>query len=417
MDVVRPASRRIAMAPLWLTLAVAALAAAGWSSMRLLHPEPALPVIERATVVTDVARFGTLVRSVPAAGAFVANRVVVVPAPSDGFVDVLAVRPGAHVTPGTPIAHLRNADLDAAIAQLDAEIDAARAELQSVADQAEAASIAERTTVRSARADRQQAEAQAAVDESLHAQGLIGDLPYRIARIKVAEARDREHMGESGIRATLSDGRAKVAAQEAKIAALVGQRAAKATERGALAVTAGLAGVVQTVAVEPGARVSAGTELARVAADGDLEAVLQVAESDARLVFPGLRVALTADAGRLKGHVVRIDPAVVNGTIPVHVALDGSPAFARPSMHVDGAIELERIAGAVSIARPAGAGDDAALDLYLVEPGGATARRVRVRLGHGSLDRVQVRSGLSAGATVIVSDTSSAGDAPRIALH
>src|SRR5665213_2406039 len=92
-------------------------------------------------------------------------------------------------------------------------------------------------------------------------------------------------------------------------------------------------------------------------------------------------------------------------------------ATARPQMHVEGAIELGRIAAAVSVTRPAGAADDAAVDLYRLDADGRGAQRMRVQLGRGPAERVQVRSGLVPGDVVIVSDTSAvAGEAPRITL-
>jgi multidrug efflux pump subunit AcrA (membrane-fusion protein) len=134
-------------------------------------------------------------------------------------------------------------------------------------------------------------------------------------------------------------------------------------------------------------------------------------------VQAGFTVTLTGGSGRIAGRVARIDPAVQNGAVPVHVALAATPAFARPAMHVDGAIELSRIPNALSIARPAGASDDAVIDLYRVAPDGRTATRVRVQLAHGSTQRIEVRSGLRAGQSVIISDTSGAQDAPRITLR
>jgi len=300
---------------------------------------------------------------------------------------------------------------------LDAQAEAARAELRSISDQAEAATLAQRATVRAAHSDHQQALAQVAADTALHAQGLIPDLQYHIALIKADEARDREQLGASGITATISDGRAKLAAQRAKLAGLTAQRVAKEAQRAALAVVAGAAGVVQNVQVDRGARVTAGTELARIAADGDLEAVLAVAENDARLIVPGLPVALSTAAGDARGVVARVDPAVQNGAVPVHVRLEAASHGMRPAMHVDGAVELEHISDATSIARPAGAADGGIVELYVLQPDGATARRTTVKLGRGSLERIQVRTGVTAGQTVIVSDTAAVQDAPRIKLN
>jgi len=418
MDVVRPRGRRVAAFPLAVVglLGIAALGIGG--AVSLLHPRAIVPSVERASVVTDVVRRGTLVRSVAAPGTFVPARIAVVAAPSDGLVSRVLVRAGTHVGAGTPIALLRNPDLEADVADLDAQIAAANAQAEAIVQEGRAGTLQHQGALRGARADREESATQLSVDRTLHDQGLIGDLPYRVAHIKASSAGDRERIEAAAVGAAIADGSARLAAQRAVIDGLIARRRAKSAQLAGLAVLAGESGVVQSVAALVGARVTAGTELARVAADQDLESVLQVAETDARFVVPGLRVRLDTGAERLDGVVARIEPAAQNGTVPVHVALARPSLAARPQMHVEGAIELGRIANAVSIARPAGAADDATVDLYRVDLDGRGAQRVRVQLGRGPADRVQVRAGLVPGDVTVVSDTSTiAGDAPRISLR
>ncbi|SRR5665213_2071088 len=417
MDVVRPRGRRAIGYPLTLAGLAALVALGGFGAVSLLRPHAIVPSVERAAVVTDVVRRGTLVRSVAAPGAFVPARIAVVAAPSDGLVASVLVRAGTHVNAGTPIAQLRNPDLEADLADLDAQIAAANAQARAIAQEGRAGTLQHQGALRGARGDREEAVTQLSVDRTLHDQGLIGDLQYRVARIKASSAGDREHIEAAAVDAAVADGSARLAAQRAVVAGLIARRRAKSTQLGGLAVVAGESGVVQSVAALVGARITAGTELARIAGDQDLEAVLQVAETDARVVVPGLPVRLDTGAERIDGIVTRIEPAAQNGTVPVHVALSHPSAAARPQMHVEGAIELGRIAAAVSVTRPAGAADDAAVDLYRLDADGRGAQRMRVQLGRGPAERVQVRSGLVPGDVVIVSDTSAvAGEAPRITL-
>jgi len=418
VDIVRPRGRRLPVVPLTVTGFAAAACLGVCGAVVLLRPHTAVPAIERAAVVTDVVRRGTLVRSVAAPGSFVPARIAVVAAPSDGLVASVLVRPGTHVAAGTPIALLRNPDLDADLADLDAQIAAANAQARAIAQEGRAGTLQHQGALRGARGDREEATTQLAVDRTLHDQGLIGDLPYRVARIKASSADDRERIEAAAVDAAVADGAARSAAQRAVIDGLVARRRAKSAQLAGLAVVAGETGVVQSVAALVGVRMTAGTELARIAGDQDLEGVLQVAETDARVVVPGLRVRLDSGAERLDGVVTRIEPAAQNGTVPVHVALAHPSSAARPQMHVEGAIELGRVANAVSISRPAGTPDDATVDLYRLDPDGRGAQRVRVQLGRGPADRVQVHSGLAPGDVAIVSDTSAlTGDAARITLR
>ncbi|HEX3551130.1 MAG TPA: HlyD family efflux transporter periplasmic adaptor subunit [Candidatus Elarobacter sp.] len=418
MDVVRARSRRISAVPFTAAAAIGVLTLGAYGAFSVLRPHAVVPTVERASVITDVVRRGTLVRTIAAPGAFVPSRIAVVAAPNDGLVTSVLVRPGTHVAAGSAIARLRNPDIEADVRDLDAQIAAARAQQRAIADEAQAATLQHRGDLRSARGDREEAATQLAVNTSLHDQGLIGDLPYRVARIKSSSAGDREHIEAAAVEASVADGAAKVAAQRAVIDGLAARRDAKLAQIASLDVLAGESGVVQSVAALAGARVTAGTELARIAGDRDLEAVLQVAETDARSVVPGLRVRLDTGSDHVDGVVARLEPSAQNGAIPVHVTLVRQSPSARPQMHVDGAIELGRVANAVSIARPAGAADDAAVDLYRLDPDGRSAQRVRVQLGRGPADRVAVRAGLSPGDVVIVSDvTATAGEAARINLR
>ena len=418
MDVIRPRGRRLAAFPLAFAGLAGVVALGAFGVVSLLHPRAIVPSVERAAVVTDTVRRGTLVRSVAAPGAFVPARVAVIAAPSDGLVSSVLVRPGTHVIGGTPIALLRNPDLEADLAEIDAQIAAANAQARAVAQEGRAGTLQHQGALRGARAEREESATQLGVNRTLHDQGLIGDLPYRVSRIRADSAGDRERIEAAAVGAAIADGSARLAAQHAVVEGLLARRRAKSAQLAGLAVVAGESGVVQSVTALSGARVSAGTELARLAGDQDLEALLQVAETDARVVAPGLRVRLDTGTERIDGIVTRIEPAAQNGSVPVHVALARPTSAARPQMHVEGAIELGRIANAISVARPAGVADDATVDLYRLDPDGRGAQRVRVQLGRGPADRIQVRAGLVPGNVVIVSDTSAiAGDAPRITLR
>jgi HlyD family secretion protein len=173
---------------------------------------------------------------------------------------------------------------------------------------------------------------------------------------------------------------------------------------------------VQSVAIEPGARVEPGSEIARIADQHDLQAALEVSETEVHDVAIGMPARIDTGFGVLSGRVTRIAPAAENGSVEVGVAFSRRlPAAVRPDLTVDGTIALSRLANVISIERPAGAVDDTTVQLYRVQ--GNVAHLIVVRLGHGSSDRVQVLSGLRPGDTVIVSDMSSYGGAPSLRIR
>ena len=148
--------------------------------------------------------------------------------------------------------------------------------------------------------------------------------------------------------------------------------------------------MLQLVPVEVGQHVTPGTNLARVARPDRLKAVIRIPETQAKDVVPGQKAIVDTRNGVVAGRVVRIDPAVQNGTVTVDVALDGAlPNGARPDLTVDGTIELERLANVLYVGRPAMGQPQSTVGLFRLEKGTNEAVRVRVRLGQalGEHDR------------------------------
>jgi multidrug efflux pump subunit AcrA (membrane-fusion protein) len=410
MDVVRVRRRpQVARGVLVATLAIAAAGAAAWSLPNLFaHRAAEGPSVASASIVIDAVTRGPLENDVSAAGIFAPDRVQIVASLADGVVAELSIRPGTHVSAGTTIARLENPDLNVAVVDAAAQLAAARADVQSAREEAAAARLDEDSVLRSARAEDARASVEARSDTELHTKGLIGDLQYRSAVIKSAEDHDLVAIGQSKISVGTADAAAKIAAAQARVEQLAAELAARQAQLQTLVVRAGAAGVVQSVAVDPGQRVTSGTEFARIADERDLKAVLQVAEGDLRGVAPGQRVRITtSDSGTAGGRVSRIAPAAQNGTVAVDVSLDAVPPGARADQNVDGTVVIDRTLRALSIARPASAIDTGRVELYKLDRDGTHAFRTPVTLASGSADRARVVGGLASGDRVIVSDTSS----------
>jgi HlyD family secretion protein len=115
---------------------------------------------------------------------------------------------------------------------------------------------------------------------------------------------------------------------------------------------------------------------------------------------------------------MRIDPAVLQGTVTVDVALDGAlPQGARPDLSVDGTIELERLADVIYVGRPAFGQTQSTVGLFKLDEGGKSATRVQVKLGRSSVQTVEILEGLQPGDQVILSDTSAWDNYDRILLN
>ncbi|HEY6237312.1 MAG TPA: efflux RND transporter periplasmic adaptor subunit [Candidatus Elarobacter sp.] len=372
-----------------------------------MHVPRAAVVVERATVITDVARAGTLVSSIDEAGKLVSERIQIVSGAQPGRVRAVFVRAGAIVTAGTPIAQLDNPDLIAAAADAQATLTVAQAELQSARQQAVAAGIKDQADIKNAGSQHQLAQINYSAEKSLHARGLAASSVYRTAEINALQAERAVGTAREEAAVNASNQQAKIAAAQAAVQKAEARLTAQRAEIATLTIVAGADGVVQTVETQPGQTLPAGQEIAKVADQRSLKAVLQVPESQVHQVSLGMLAKIDPGNGTVMGRVSHIAPSASNGSVDVDVSFTRAlPPGARPDLHVDGSIVLSRISNAVSIGRPAGASDNAEVSLFKVAEGGSRATRVRVRLGRGSADRVSVVSGLRAGDTVIISDMS-----------
>ncbi|MGZ6144795.1 MAG: efflux RND transporter periplasmic adaptor subunit [Vulcanimicrobiaceae bacterium] len=418
MDIVR--SRRKAL-PRGLVVAVGVILVVAVSLLAiisLVRSGNGGPSVDRSTIVTDVARRGTLVRSVSAAGTLASENVHVIAAVQPGVIESVLVKPGATVSEGTPIAQLSNPDLQADVVSSRSAVDVARAQVMSAEQQAKASALVQRSSYVSAQAQAQEDSTNVQSLKSLNHDGYISDQTYRIAAIKAAQSSSQLTVARAQIGVDAAEEQAKVAQAQAQLRQARAQLHAKEAEVAALAIRARSVGVVQSVAVDPGARVDAGAEIARVADQRDLKSVLQVPEGQVHSVSIGMPVRIDTGNGVFRGRAARIAPSAQNGSVAVDVTFAHPlSAGARPDLNVDGTIELETMHGVVSIGRPAGSADDTTVSLYRIDPGTNIARLLQVRLGRGSADRIQALSGLEPGDTVIVSDTSAYGGAPTLRLR
>ena len=191
----------------------------------------------------------------------------------------------------------------------------------------------------------------------------------------------------------------------------------KRAQADALHVRAGINGVLQLLPVEEGANVAIGTNLARVADPRRLKAEIKIAETQAKDVAYGQNATIDTRNGIVKGHVIRIDPSVVNGTVTVDVGIDDPlPLGARPDLSVDGTIELENLKDVLYVGRPVHGQSDSTIGLFKIDADGSEAQRVNVKLGRASVNTIEIVSGLKVGDKVILSDMSAWDNFDRIRL-
>jgi multidrug efflux pump subunit AcrA (membrane-fusion protein) len=378
----------------------------------------ASPEVERATLLVDTVKRGSMLRQVHANGTLVPEDQRTVSALTAGRIDRVLVRPGARIAAGATLVELSNPDVQLEALDAERQLKLAEAELASLRVNLETARLAQESALATARTELNEARRSVAVAERLAKEGLGSSMDADRAKDRQTEAEER--FASETRRKELADEAlgAQVDLRRADVERLRAISRFQQERVGSMRVRALEAGVVQELNLEPGQWVQSGQRLARVTSSDRLKAVLLVPESQARDVSLGQVVSVDTRNGVARGHVSRIDPAVQNGTVSVDAALEGAlPRGARPDLSVDGTIEIERLANVLSVGLPAEGSSESTARLYRLEADGRTAVRVPVQLGRASFNAVEVLSGLREGDRVILSEMSRWSNVDRVRLR
>jgi HlyD family secretion protein len=400
-----------------ITYAVVAVAAIAGITYAVSRMKPAAPGVTKSTVLFDTVKRGPMVRQVRGIGSLVPEEVRIIAASTEGRVERILVQPGEMVSAGTVLVELTNPELQQTVVDVEYQLKAAEADLNNLRARLESERMGQEAAAATVHADYQQAKIQADTDQTLAKEGLIPELNTRLSRVRAEELANRYAIEQKRLIGRKRSDAAQIGSQQARVNQLQAQLGLRRQQANTLHVLAGTNGVLQQRLVEVGQQVTPGTILARVVEPQNLKAELRVAETQAPEITIGQQASIDTRNGIIPGHVVRIDPAAQQGTVTVDVALDGPlPQGARPDLSIDGTIELERLDNILYVGRPAFGQANSTVGMFRVEPGGAAASRVTVRLGRSSVNTIEVVDGLAEGDTVILSDTQQWDNFNRIEL-
>lgn len=377
------------------------------ASILLWRLSPALPEIDRAGQWIDTVTRGEMLQEVRASGTLVPRSTRWLAAATPAQVQEILVWPGAQVRPDTILIRLSNPELEDNLRNAQAQLAAAEADIAAKRAELNSKLLDVRTGLAQAQAEYAMAQVKAASDSRAVELQVIPRVQYEQGQIAFKQQLKRTQIEQERLDGFASNIKAQMASVEARAQQQRSNLLLRQRQVSALEVRAGIAGVLQEVAVQEGAQVIVGANLARVARQDVLIARLQVSELQAKDVIIGMPATIDTHNGKAQGRVDRIDPAVRNGSVQVDVALTGElPPGARPDLSIDGRIRVALHRDVLSVGRPALAQANRDISLFRLDADGKTATRMPLRTGAVSVDRVQVVRGLQQGDRVIVSDTS-----------
>jgi HlyD family secretion protein len=419
MDIARPEfktqkRRRQAAIVAVIVIGVAAV------SVGVSRLKPAAPTVERGTVWTDKVKRGSMLRQVRGLGSLVPSQESVrqIPAETEATVVRIHMLPGSQVKADTILLDMSNPQTEQAAVDAQLQLKAAEAEYQNLRVKLESDLMNQKAGAATVHADDAQAQRQAQTDKSLYELGVISGLAYKSSQGKADELTTRNDLENQRLAANQRAIESQMAEQQAKVDEMRTLYQLKQKQLDALRVRAGIDGVLVDLPLQVGQHVLPGTMLAKVVEPDHLMATLKVAETQARDVQIGEPASVDTHNGVIAGTVMRVDPAVQNGTVTVDVKLTGElPKGARPDLSVDGTIDLERLDNVLYVGRPAFGQENSTISLFKLGADGQGALRVPVKVGRASVNSIQVMEGLNEGDTVILSDMSRWDNTDRIRLE
>ena len=269
-----------------------------------------------------------MVRDVRGLGTLVVEQYMWIPAAFDSRVDKINFLPGASLHANDVLMVLSNPDMELAAADLEWQIKAAEANLDNLRVTLESQQLAQKATTEQVKSDMEQAELQADRDTQLTKLGLKSDLDTKLSVAKWNELKGRYALSKEQLDISDKSIQAQVEAQKVQIEKLEAAYKLKKEQVEQLTIRSGTDGTLTQLGatatpLEVGMRVSTGTILAKIAQPKQLKATLKISETQVKDVTIGQSASIDTSNGIVPGHVSRIDPAAVNGTVDVDVTLEG----------------------------------------------------------------------------------------------
>jgi len=422
MDIARPdlKKKKTRQLVIYAAVGVVVLADLAVGVSRL---KPASPTVDRSTIWPDTVKRADLTIQVRGSTGSLVPRedsIELIPAQTDATVVRIIALPGATVTPDTVVMDMSDPQLQQELLSAQSALKGAQADYKSLQATLQSTLMDKKIAAAQVNASYATDLRQAQTDEQLYKLGVVSGVVAGASKNTADQLTAQKKLSEEQLDVNTKVIEVQLASAQTKVEQAKAQLDLYQKQAEALHVRAGISGVLAQLPVplQVGQHVTAGTSVAKVIQKDKLKAALQIAETQARDIQLGQPASIDTHNGIIPGHVSRIDPSVLNGTVTVDVALDGPlPAGARPDLSVDGTINLAMLKDVLQVGRPALGNENTTLSLFKEDPDGKGAVRVPVKVGRASVNSIQVLEGLKEGDVVILSDMSHEDGVDRIRLE
>jgi HlyD family secretion protein len=399
--------------PLLLGIAGVALVAllGGGRIRQMLSADSAVSVARLSLATVDVA---PLTRDVAGEGRVVAAQSPTLFAPGAGTV-TLTVQAGDPVKRNQVLARVDSPELTNRLAQERSNVDALKADLARAEVEARQQAAALQSAYENARIDQQTAQNDLARQTQAFEAGATARMQVERAqdalakaRLALDQARDLRGLKTDSLKLDVQAKQSALSRQLLLVADLERQVAE-------LQVRSPVDGQVGQLFIPDRTNVARDAKLLSVIDLSALEVQMQVAESFARELQPGMPGEISGNGQRWAGQVSSVSPEVVNGEVSARLRFAGAqPEQLRQNQRLSVRVLLDKRDKVLGVARGSFVDEGGGSFAYVVR--GGVAEKVAVKLGARSLERVEIISGLSVGDRVVISGADNFKGADRVLI-
>jgi HlyD family secretion protein len=186
-------------------------------SVQLARMEPAAPSVDRATVLEDTVKRGSIIRQVRGVGTLVPEDTRWLPATTEGRVERILLRPGASVHADSVILVLSNPQVEQEALNGRLSLQSARAGLDNLRAQLQNDLLTQEALAASIEADFEQARMEAQANEALAKEQLVSELIRRQSQLKAETLKNRVAIETRRLTAARESIEARLRVQQATV--------------------------------------------------------------------------------------------------------------------------------------------------------------------------------------------------------
>jgi HlyD family secretion protein len=373
---------------------------------------------EKAVDATTL-RFGTvqrgdLLRDVSVQGRVVASLHPTLFSSGQGIVS-LRTKAGSQVRRGDVLATVDSKELQSALEQARAQLLSIRAELERQKIVARQTQLRARQSVDLLSLRLEAAKRALTRNETTFREGLSNKTDYesaqdgvRIAQMELEQAKKELDLSRETLSFEMQTREQQVVSQQS-VAADLAKRVDDLTIR------APFDGMVASVAVQDRDAVAPNQAVLMIVNLSSLELEVALPEEYAGETAIGTPATIYFNGREYQGTVTAVSPEVVANQVAATVAFTGQPAGLKQNQRLTTRLVFESKKDVLKVARGAFVDATGGRTAFVVDGKMATLRPIT--LGVTSASEVEVLTGLSAGETIVVSDTSAFGDARTVLLR